>query len=82
MGNVAFGGKTQAGQGAQRLARRLRYRSPRKEITDMTDFSDYRRRAGTDTNRLARRARQFLSTRPMESWLFLFAGIVVGAILG
>lgn len=48
----------------------------------MTDFSDFRRRYGTDTAPLARRVRHFLRTRPAESWLFFFGGIVVGAILG
>ncbi|CAO3416456.1 hypothetical protein [Azospirillum doebereinerae] len=50
----------------------------------MTDFNDFRRRYGTGTgNRpLYRRARAYLSTRPTESWLFFFAGILAGAILG
>lgn len=48
----------------------------------MTDFSDFRRRYGVGNRPTARRVRHFLSTRPAESWLFFFAGIVLGAILG
>ena len=48
----------------------------------MTDFSDFRRRYAGETRPLYQRARNFLSTRPAESWLFFFAGIVVGAVLG
>jgi len=58
----------------------------------MTDFSDFRRRYGTGTGSrpfhtstgmgTGRRIRAYLSTRPAESWLFFFAGILAGAILG
>lgn len=47
----------------------------------MTDFTDVRRRY-SDLAPLARRARLYLATRPAESWLFFFAGIVLGAVLG
>lgn len=47
----------------------------------MTDFNDHRRRY-SDVGPLLQRARLFLASRPAESWLFFFAGIVVGAILG
>lgn len=56
----------------------------------MTDFNDFRRRyapgtfgrAGSDARTLFERSRAYLRRRPAESWLFFFAGIVVGAILG
>lgn len=48
----------------------------------MTDFSDFRRRHSGETRPLYRRARSYLRTRPTESWLFLFAGIVLGAFFG
>lgn len=48
----------------------------------MTDFNDFRRRYAGDTAPLYRRVRRFLGSRPAESWLFFFAGIVAGAILG
>ncbi|WP_199231571.1 hypothetical protein [Azospirillum sp. TSO35-2] len=54
----------------------------------MSDFSDFRRRYGghrfdtTQARPLAGRVRAYLSTRPAESWLFFFAGILAGAILG
>jgi len=56
--------------------------------SSMSDFSDFRRRYGGDRfnttqgRPLARRVRNYLATRPAESWLFFFAGIVAGAILG
>lgn len=54
----------------------------------MSDFSDFRRRYGgdrfnsTQSRPTLRRVRNYLATRPVESWLFFFAGIVAGAILG
>lgn len=57
----------------------------------MSDFSDFRRRYGGHRSDSAqgpstgrptlRRVRNYLATRPAESWLFFFAGIVAGAIL-
>lgn len=48
----------------------------------MTDFSDFRRRHGMGQRPLYPRVRNYLRTRPAESWLFFFAGILAGAILG
>ncbi|WP_173380465.1 hypothetical protein [Azospirillum sp. B510] len=54
----------------------------------MSDFSDFRRRYGGDRfdttqgRQTLHRVRRFLATRPAESWLFFFAGIIAGAILG
>lgn len=54
----------------------------------MSDFSDFRRRYGghrfdtAQTRPTLRRLRGYLATRPAESWLFFFAGILAGAILG
>lgn len=36
-------------------------------------------RSGSDT---IRRVRAYLASRPSESWLFFFAGVVAGALLG
>ena len=41
----------------------------------------YRRPAHDSADTLAR-VRAYLRSRPTESWLFFFAGIVAGAILG
>ncbi|WP_168220272.1 hypothetical protein [Azospirillum thermophilum] len=47
----------------------------------MTEFSDFRRRYAAERSTVER-LRTYLLTRRSESWLFFFAGIVVGAILG
>lgn len=36
----------------------------------------------SDTSDTMARVRAYLRSRPTESWLFFFAGIVAGAILG
>ncbi|HYH37597.1 MAG TPA: hypothetical protein VD860_05205 [Azospirillum sp.] len=49
----------------------------------MSDYSDrYRSHRRPDTSDTLARVRAYLRSRPTESWLFFFAGIVAGAILG
>ncbi|WP_448190442.1 hypothetical protein [Azospirillum sp. sgz301742] len=40
------------------------------------------RRPTYDTRDTLARVRAYLSSRPTESWLFFFAGIIAGALLG
>ncbi|HYG90913.1 MAG TPA: hypothetical protein VD978_32175 [Azospirillum sp.] len=44
----------------------------------------YRSRTGSrhDASDTMARVRAYLRSRPTESWLFFFAGIVAGALLG
>lgn len=46
------------------------------------DFYRSHRRAAPDTTDTVARLRAWLLSRPSESWLFFFVGIVAGALLG
>ena len=51
----------------------------------MSNANDFRRqydRYGREARPFVERARRYLSTRPTESWLFFFAGILTAGILG
>ncbi|WP_199229364.1 hypothetical protein [Azospirillum sp. TSO22-1] len=49
----------------------------------MSDTTDrYRTHRRPDWSDTLARVRAYLRSRPTESWLFFFAGIVAGAILG
>ena len=50
------------------------------DTTDRYRYRSHRRRP--DTSDTLARVRAYLRSRPTESWLFFFAGIVAGAILG
>jgi hypothetical protein len=48
----------------------------------MNHSSDFRRRYDREARPFVERARLYLRSRPTESWLFFFAGLLAGAIIG